>query len=84
MIKPSGEACDRCGRAVARHDLGEHHLAAGVFDELATDNLVEPVVGAFDEELRADCPDQIERRVFIEDDDQIDRSERCEDRGRAD
>src|SRR5207253_11459525 len=62
---------DRRGRAIAWYYLGKQHLAADAPDEFASDDLVDPVVGTLDEELRPDRRDQIDRRVLLEYDDQI-------------
>src|SRR5262249_2231350 len=40
-----------------------------------------PVISALDEELRPDRSNELDRRVFLEDDYQVDRSKRCEHSG---
>ena len=62
----AGEAGNRRGRAVAGHDLGEQHLAPGALHEIGADHLVKAVVGAFDEELRPQIANELDRRVLLE------------------
>ena len=67
-----GKPRDRRGGAVAWDHLGEKHLATDAPDEFGSDDLVDSVIGALDEKLRPDCLDEIDRRVLLEYDNQID------------
>src|SRR6266404_2443932 len=71
----AGQARDRRCRAVTWHDLGEKHLATNTPDEIGPDNLIEAVVVALDEQLWLDLPNELDRLVLLEDDDQIDGGE---------
>src|SRR5260370_4871893 len=76
----TGQARDRRCRAGAWHDFGEKPVAAGTLDEIRPDNLIEAVVVALDEELRPDLPNELDWRVLLEDDDQVDGSKRGQHR----
>ena len=76
-----GEPRDRRGGAVAWYHLGEKHLATDAPDEFGSDDLVDSVVGALDEKLRPDCLDEIDRRVLLEYDNQIDCRQRSQHLG---
>src|SRR5690348_17366535 len=76
----AGEASDRRGRAVSRYDLGEQDLATDRLHEISADDLVEPIIVALDEELRLDLADELHWGVLLEDNDQIDSSERGQHR----
>src|SRR5262249_44351922 len=70
------QARDGRGRAVARRHLGEKHLATDALDKIGADDLIQKIIRAFDEKLRPNGPDQLDRRILLKDDDQIDGGQR--------
>src|SRR5262245_19979879 len=64
-------ANDLC-RAEARHEINEDHFAAFAFDEPVSDHFLALVVASFHQDLGAHAADQLERRILLEDDDEID------------
>src|SRR6516165_11073197 len=68
-------------RAEAGEKINEDHLAAIGFDQLAAHDFIPSVVSAFHENLRTHVPDQLDRRILLEHDNQIDRLDRGEHLG---
>src|SRR5258708_27587689 len=66
---------ERCG-AEAVEDIDQHDLATVSVDDLVADDLVAGIVAALHQHARPDLRDQLDRRVFLEDDDEIDRLQR--------
>src|SRR6476620_6343080 len=62
-------------RAMARQNVDEYDLA-GSLDELVADDLFAGVVAALDQYARRHLRDQVDRRVLLEDRDEIDRLQR--------
>src|SRR6478736_6399917 len=63
-------------RAMARQNVDEYDLAAGSLDDLVADDLFAGVVAALDQHARRHLRDQADRRVLLEDRDEIDRLQR--------
>ena len=66
----------RCAKA--RHEIDENHLAASAFDKLVSHHLLVLVVAPFNQHLGTHAPDQLQRRVLVEDDDEVDGFERSQ------
>src|ERR1700692_2503650 len=66
---------ERCG-AEAFEDIDQHDLATVSGNDLVADHLPAGVIAALDQHTWLDLRDQIERRVFFKDDDEIDRLQR--------
>jgi hypothetical protein len=60
---------DDISRAEAGQEIDEHHFAAFTFDELVSQHLLAPAVARFSQDLGTHAPDQLKRRILIEDDD---------------
>ena len=69
----------RRGFVVDQRDA--HHATTPPRDVVRPDDGVECVVGTFDENVGAQPPNQLERRVLLEQDDTIDGGERCDQAG---
>ena len=70
-----GHGDQRC-RTEARQNVDQNDFAAGSLDDLVADDLLEGIVAAFDQHARPDPLDQVDRRVLLEDHDEIDRLKR--------
>src|SRR5436190_7910928 len=69
-------SADDLGRAETGHEIDKDHFAAVALDELVSHHLLAAVVATFGQDLGTHAPDQLERRILIENDDEIDRLER--------
>src|SRR5690242_10683490 len=67
-----------CGSRMTRDQIHQDHLAAALFHQLAPHDLIARIIGTLDEHRRPHPFDQFQRRVLVENDDKIDRFERCE------
>src|SRR5690606_34494 len=65
-------ALDEARGAAVGQRFHDHHFAAGGFDDLAADDLVPGVIATFYEHLWAHAADEFQRRVLVENDDEID------------
>src|SRR5258705_9833790 len=72
---------ERCG-AEAFEDIDQHDLATVRGNDLVTDHLLAGVIAALDQHTWPNLRNQIERRVFFKDDNEIDRLE-CRQHFRA-
>src|SRR5258707_2475598 len=63
---------ERCG-AEAFEDIDQHDLATVSGDDFVADDLVAGIVAALHQHARPDLRDQLDRRVFLENDDEIHR-----------
>src|SRR5450631_1787722 len=70
---PLARAVDERRRTEAGQDLDQQYFAAMGLDDLVADDLGAAIVPALDQYARLDLGDQPDRRVFLEDDDEIDR-----------
>jgi hypothetical protein len=66
---------------VAFNQRDQHEAAAGCFNFGSTHNLLGPVVTPLDQDIGSDRGDEIERCIFMEDRDGIDRLEGAQDLG---
>src|ERR1700682_3387080 len=73
---PLARAVDERRRAEAGQDLDQQYSAAMGLDDLVANDLGAAIVPALDQYARLDLGDQLDRRVFLEDDDEIDRLQR--------
>src|ERR1700682_3667186 len=69
-------APDERSGAEAFEDIDQHDLAAVSGNDLVADHLLAGVIAALDQHTWLDLRNQIERRVFFTDDDEIDRLQR--------
>src|SRR6478735_7853662 len=69
-------APDERRRAVAFENIDQQHLAATGLDDVVADDLLAGIVAALDQYARLHLRDQVNRRVLLEDCDQVDRLER--------
>lgn len=60
------------GRAETLQDIDQHDHPAGGFDDLVADHLLAGVVAALHQNARRDARDQVDRRVLLEDHDEVD------------
>ena len=65
-------------RAETLEDVDQHNHPARGLDDLMADHLLAGVVAALDQRARLDAGDQVDRRVLLEDDDEVDGFERRE------
>src|SRR6267142_7169167 len=64
---------DQGGRAETGEDIDQHHLSAVGLDDFMADDLLAGIVAALHQHTRPDLCDQLDRRVLLEEDDEIDR-----------
>src|SRR5204863_10201567 len=69
----SARLLDQRTRAKPRQYIDQQHLAALCFDNLVTHHLLARVVAPFHQHARFDLGDQLYRRVFVEQHDQVHR-----------
>ncbi|CUU16974.1 hypothetical protein CDS [Bradyrhizobium sp.] len=69
---------DQRGRAEALEDVDQHDDSAGGLDDLMADHLLAGVVATLHQRARLDPGDQIDRRILLEEDDEVDGFERRE------
>ena len=70
-------------RALIKHRLDQNDIAARGLDHVAAHHLLAPVIGALDQHRRPHALDQVERRVLVEDDDEVDGLQRGQHLGAA-
>src|SRR6185312_2076469 len=71
-LPASAGAVDQQRRTEAGQDIDQPHLAAAGFDDLVANHLLAGIVGALYQNLWPDLRDQLDRRVLLEQHDQID------------
>src|ERR1700744_3763174 len=62
-------------------EFDQNNATARGFDLFTADHIFKPVIGALDQHRRPNPLDQFERRLLLEDDDEVDGLERREDFG---
>src|SRR5260370_16596469 len=73
---PLARAVDERRRTEAGQYLDQQYFAAMGLDDLVANDLGAAIVPALDQCARLDLGDQLDRRVFLEDNDEIDRFHR--------
>src|SRR5438045_2786842 len=72
----AARALHDAGGGMAGHQVDQDHLAAVGLDEFVAHHGLLAVVATLDEDAGPQPPDQVERRVVLEDRDEVDRFER--------
>lgn len=72
------------GRRLIRYEVNQQHFSAARLHELGPHYLVDAVIGAFDEKIRAQSFNQRHRRILFEDNNQRDAFDGAEDFGSRD
>src|SRR3954468_4292544 len=72
----SPRAMNQRRRAETLENVDQHHRPARGLDDLMADDLLAGVIAPLDQRTRLDAGDQVDRRIFIENNDEIDGFER--------
>ena len=71
----SARAADQTRRRVSRHQADKDDGATAFLNQFAADDLIDSVIGAFDQHRRTHAFDQLKRRILLKNHHQIDRLE---------
>src|SRR3982750_3835958 len=75
-LAPPPRAMNQRRRAETLENVDQHHRPARGLDDLMADDLLAGVIAPLDQRTRLDAGDQVERRILIENNDEMDGFER--------